>query len=251
MTGADNPQAEQREDAPRDASAVPAGVQPGSGVPVWDLPVRLFHWLLVALIVALWVTATRGWMSAHYVCGMATLALLLFRIGWGVVGSSTARFVQFVRGPRAGVAYLRELALGGHPLHAGHNPAGGWMVLAFLLLILVQAVLGLFANNEFDFEGPLAGLVSGKLSDRLTRVHVFLFDAILACIWLHLCAIFFYRLVRRDDLVRPMLSGTKSDAQVPPGTALKFASPLRALLLLVAAAVAVALIAPEIRRLFA
>lgn len=190
-------------------------------------------------------------MTAHYVCGMATLALLLFRIGWGFLGSTTARFGHFVRGPKAGIGYLREVARGGHPLHAGHNPAGGWMVLAFLALILAQAVLGLFANNEFDFEGPFAGLVSGKRSDLLTRVHVFLFDAILACIWLHLCAIFFYRLVRRDDLIRPMFSGRKSAGQLPPTTDLRFASPLRALALLLAAAVLVALVAPEIRRLFA
>lgn len=232
-------------------AATLARVEPDTGVPIWDLPVRLFHWLLVTLIVALWVTATQGWMTVHYVCGMATLALLVFRIAWGVVGSTTARFRHFVRGPKAGIGYLRELARGGHPLHAGHNPAGGWMVLAFLLLILIQAVLGLFANNEFDFEGPFASLVSGKLSDLLTRVHVFLFDAILACIWLHLCAIFFYRLVRRDDLIRPMLTGKKATHQLPASTDLRFASRARALVVLLAAGVLVALIAPEVRRLFA
>jgi cytochrome b len=110
------------------------------------------------------------------------------------------------------------------------------MVMTFLLLILAQAALGLFANDEFDFKGPLAELISGKRSDLLTRVHVFLFDAILVCIWVHVCAISFYALVRRDNLVGPMLHGTKSPTRVPADLRLTFASTARALLVLVAVA---------------
>lgn len=216
---------------------------PAERIRVWDLPTRLFHWLLVVLVATLWVTAIRGWMTIHYVCGVAVLILLLFRIGWGIFGSTTARFSDFLAGPGRVRGYLRSLSRGEAPLHAGHNPAGGWMVMIFLLLILIQAGLGLFANNEFDFRGPFADWISGKRSDALTRVHVFLFDAILVCIWIHLCAIAFYALVKRDNLIIPMWRGTKHATQVPAGLRLNFASGLRAFAALIAiAAVVVSII---------
>lgn len=210
--------------------AVPARIR------VWDLPTRLFHWTLVALIATLWVSAIQGWMTVHYVCGVAALVLVSFRIAWGFLGSTTARFADFAASPGRVFAYLRALRRGDDTRHAGHNPAGGWMVLTFLLLILAQAALGLFANNEFDFKGPLAEFISGKRSNLLTRVHVFLFDAILICIWVHVCAISFYALVRRDNLIGPMVHGTKAPARVPSDLQLKFASTARALLVLAAIA---------------
>jgi cytochrome b len=224
-------------------SEVPATQAPPAPEPValaririWDLPTRLFHWTLVALIATSWVSAIRGWMTVHYVCGVAALVLVSFRIAWGFLGSTTARFADFAASPGRVFAYLRALRRGEDSRHAGHNPAGGWMVLTFLLLILAQAALGLFANDEFDFKGPLAELISGKRSDLLTRVHVFLFDAILVSTWLHLCAISFYALVKRDNLIGPMVHGTKLPARVPAGLRLKFASTARALLVLAAVA---------------
>ena len=207
-----------------------------AGVRVWDLPTRVFHWALVALVVALWISAISGWMTVHYVCGVAALVLVSFRIIWGFLGSTTARFTHFAASPRRVVAYLREVRDGVEVRHAGHNPAGGWMVMTFLLLVLAQAGLGLFANDEFDFKGPLAELVSGKRSDLLTRVHVFLFDAILVCIWVHVCAISFYALVKRDNLIGPMLHGSKSPERVPADSRLTFVSTARALLVLVVVA---------------
>jgi cytochrome b len=192
-------------------------------VRIWDLPTRLFHWILVALIVTLWVSATRGWMTVHYVAGVAALVLVLFRIAWGFIGSTTARFADFAASPRRVIAYLRELRRD-EGRHAGHNPAGGWMVMAFLLLILAQALLGLFANDELDFKGPLAEWISGKRSDLVTRVHVFLFDAILVCIWIHVCAISFYALVKRDNLVGPMWHGAKPADRLPASLNLRFVS---------------------------
>lgn len=217
---------------------------------VWDVPTRLFHWILVALIVTLWISAIRGWMTVHYVCGVAALVLVLFRIAWGFIGSTTARFADFAARPRSVIAYLRAVRRGEDSRHTGHNPAGGWMVMAFLLLILAQAALGLFANDEFDFKGPLAELVSGKRSDLLTRVHVFLFDAILICIWVHVCAISFYALVKRDDLVGPMLHGFKAPGRVVPDSPLKFVSTRRALLLLAAIAGVVVLVVLNVQRSF-
>ena len=218
--------------------APPAPAEPVAlaRIRIWDLPTRLFHWTLVALVTTLWVSAIRGWMTVHYVCGVAALALVSFRIVWGFLGSTTARFADFAASPGRVFAYLRALRRGEDLRHAGHNPAGGWMVLAFLLLILAQAALGLFANDEFDFKGPLAEFISGKRSDLLTRVHIFLFDAILVCTWLHVCAIGFYALVKRDNLIGPMLHGTKPSARVPEGLQLKFASTVRALLVLAAVA---------------
>ncbi len=228
-------------DLPPAVDLPPTAIAP-ERIGVWDLPTRLFHWNLVALIVTLWVSAIQGWMTVHYVCGVAALVLVLFRIAWGFLGSTTARFSDFAASPGRVIAYLRALRRGGAPLHAGHNPAGGWMVMTFLLLILAQAALGLFANNEFDFKGPLAELISGKRSDLLTRIHVFLFDAILVCIWVHLCAISFYALVKRDDLVGPMLRGSKLSGRVPAGLRLKFASLRRAALVLGSIAVLVVLL---------
>ncbi len=226
-----------------DTQELPAVVAPPTDrIRIWDLPTRLFHWLLVLLIATLWVTAIRGWMTVHYVSGVATLILLLFRIAWGFFGSTTARFSDFLAGPARVRGYLRAIIRGEKPLHAGHNPAGGWMTMIFLLLILTQAGLGLFANNEFDFRGPFAEWISGKRSDALTRVHVFLFDAILACIWIHLCAISFYALVKRDNLIVAMWRGTKHAAQVPTDARLNFPSSLRALAVLAVIAVVVMLV---------
>lgn len=224
-----------------DAPTVPA--PPVTAMPekvrVWDLPTRLFHWVLVALIVTLWVSAARGWMTVHYVGGVAALVLVLFRVAWGFIGSSTARFSDFAASPGRVIAYLRTLRHGGEALHAGHNPAGGWMVMAFLLLILAQASLGLFANDEFDFKGPLAEWISGKRSDLVTRVHVFLFDAILVCIWIHVCAISFYALVKRDNLVGPMWHGAKPADRLPAGLRPAFVSPIKGGIVLAIIAVVV------------
>lgn len=232
------------------APSLPPATLTSPRMRIWDLPVRLFHWVLVALIVTLWISAARGWMTVHYVCGVTALVLVLFRIAWGFMGSTTARFSDFAATPGRVFAYLRALRSGDHPHHAGHNPAGGWMVLAFLLLILAQASLGLFANDEFDFKGPLAESISGKRSDLLTRIHVFLFDAILVCIWLHVCAISFYALVKRDNLIGAMWHGAKPLTRLPSGLDLKFVSPARAAVVLATIAAIVVAFVLILRRVF-
>ena len=233
-----------------EAPATPALPAPAAAerIRVWDLPTRLFHWILVALITTLWVSAIRGWMNVHYVCGVAVLVLVLFRIAWGFLGSTTARFSDFAASPGRVFAYLRALRRGDESPHAGHNPAGGWMVMAFLLLILTQAALGLFANDEFDFKGPLAEFISGKRSDLVTRVHVFLFDAILVCIWVHVCAISFYALVKRDNLIGPMVHGDKPVERVPSRLGLTFVSTVRAALVLGAIAAVVVFLVLNLQR---
>lgn len=177
---------------------------PGSGAPVWDLPVRLFHWSIVVLIGLSWWSAEKSLDRVHFWSGYGLLFLLLFRILWGFAGSSTARFAGFVRGPAAVAAYLRN----GQQRQAGHSPLGALSVIAMLLALLVQVASGLIQFDEDDFiEGPLAGLVSYDTAVRAHDVHEVNFNILLGLIALHLLAVAYYHFVRGRSLVRPMLTG--------------------------------------------
>ncbi len=181
---------------------------------VWDLPLRLFHWSLVLLVITSFVSAKIGGnaMQIHMLSGYAVLALLLFRLLWGFLGGTHARFASFVRGPLAVIAYLRGTKQADAEPHLGHNPAGAWSVILMLLVLLAQAATGLFANDDIATEGPLAKLVSKALSDRLTGVHHLNVKLLLALIGLHLSAIAFYFFYKRENLVKPMLTGFKDAA---------------------------------------
>lgn len=181
---------------------------------VWDWPVRVFHWTLVALLAASWATAEAGteYMQWHMRCGYAVLTVLLFRLLWGLVGSDSARFVRFVRGPRVVWRYARDW-FGPRSLHyLGHNPLGGWMVLALLALVAMQAGTGLFANDDIYNEGPLARLVSGDTSALLTAIHKINFNLLLVAVGVHVAAVLLY-LRRGENLLRPMLNGRKSPGE--------------------------------------
>ena len=181
------------------------GVQtPPNKARVWDLPTRLFHWSLVALVVAAFVSAKIGGnaMVWHGRCGLAILGLLVFRIVWGVVGSTYARFAQFVRGPAAIRAYLK-----GEWQGQGHNPLGALSVLALLGALALQAATGLFSNDDIAFEGYLYPLVGSELSGRITGVHHLLEKVLMLLVALHVGAIVFYARVRKHNLVKPMLTG--------------------------------------------
>ncbi len=189
-------------------------------VPVWDAPVRLFHWVLAALVVFSFVTGkiAGGWLEWHMRSGYAILALLLFRIAWGVVGSETARFSSFVRGPRAGLEYAKGLAARRRPKIAGHNPLGGWMVLFMLAILLLQAFAGLFVDDEIATQGPLAANVSNAFVARATTLHRYNEWVIVGAVALHLAAVGAYHWVMRVNLVGPMLHGHMPAAAVarPP-----------------------------------
>ncbi len=176
---------------------------------VWDLPTRLFHWCLVALLGASWLTGEMGEMEWHMRSGIAILTLVLFRLLWGVIGSTTARFTQFVTSPVTALGYARRLLAGKADHYFGHNPLGGWMVLVLLMLVLAQASTGLFSNDDIFTEGPLYHLVTKSTSDWLTGIHKTLFDALLACAALHIAAAFFYLVVKKDNLILPMITGRK------------------------------------------
>lgn len=179
--------------------------------PVWDLPIRLFHWLLAALIAFSWWTVHNHHTDWHIWSGCAILTLLIFRILWGFVGSSTARFSSFIRGPKAIAGYLR-----GDWYGIGHNPLGALSVLVLLAAVAVQVGFGLVAQDEDGiYLGPLAGLVSSDQSDKARELHSTWFNVILGLIALHIVAIVYYRL-RGRRLMKPMITGK---AVIDPGVA--------------------------------
>jgi len=178
-------------------------------LPIWDLPIRLFHWVLVGLIAFSWWSAEYHYDDVHIWLGIAVLTLLIFRILWGFFGSSTARFANFIRGPRAVFGYLR-----GEWRGIGHNPLGALSVVALLGLVSLQVGLGLIASDEDGLmQGPLVNLVSIGVSDTATELHEELFNVLLALIGLHIAAILYYRF-KGKMLVSPMITGK---GEVDPG----------------------------------
>lgn len=173
-------------------------------VKVWDLPLRLFHWLLLACVVTAVVTVQIGGelMPWHGRAGLTALGLVVFRLVWGLFGSRTARFASFIRGPLAIKAYLQGQWRG-----VGHNPLGALSVLALILVVGAQAGSGLFCNDDIAFQGPLADWVGKDRSDFLGGVHDLLSKFLFLLIGLHLVAIAFYARVKRQNLVRPMVTG--------------------------------------------
>ncbi len=173
-------------------------------VRVWDLPTRLVHWLIAALIPFSWWSATSDHLSWHRMSGYVILGLVAFRLIWGFAGSSTARFTGFVTCPRTVLAYVRG-RLGESRI--GHNPLGGWSVMALLTVLALQTCLGLFAVDEDALEaGPLSKFVSFDTGRAITHWHHQIFWVLVALIALHLSAILVYGL-RRKNLVGPMITG--------------------------------------------
>ncbi len=185
----------------------------GQRVRLWDLPVRVMHWSLVLLIPALWWTWRSGQMFVHVRLGYLVLAILVFRLYWGLVGSSTARFSGFVRGPKSIGAYLANLLSKRAEPTIGHNPVGGWSVVILLLLLVGVVGTGLFCEDTDGLNsGPLNYLVQGDLSSGMAHWHHLLFNGLLVFIGLHLLAIAFYVLVKRENLVGPMITGRRNMA---------------------------------------
>jgi cytochrome b len=187
---------------------------------VWDLPVRLFHWLLVLSVAGLFITEQLGgnYMEWHKKLGYFVLGLILFRIMWGVIGSQHARFASFLRGPATILKYLRDIKNPAAPRWLGHNPLGALSVVAFLVVIAVQAVTGLFADDEILMTGPYADAVSKEVSGLLTKIHKINSKVIIGLVVMHLLAIGYYVFIKRDNLVKPMITGEKSskDGQFQP-----------------------------------
>jgi cytochrome b len=182
---------------------------------VWDLPLRLTHWALVLAVAGCFATHYAGieWFAWHRRLGYVVLVLVAFRILWGFLGPRHARFASFVRGPRAILGYLS----GGTRETTGHSPLGALSVLAMLLLLAAQALTGLYANDEIMSMGPFYGWIDPGLSNRITTWHRLNSDGLLVLVGLHVVAVAWYVLVRRQGLLRAMLSGRKPADVVPAG----------------------------------
>jgi cytochrome b len=188
-------------------------------VRVWDLPTRLFHWALLVLVAGAWLT--RRYAEAlgdhnltwHRWNGYAILTLLVFRLFWGLVGSSTARFSSFLSGPAAAARYLADLLKGRERHYLGHNPLGTWMIVALFLALTGQTVLGLLSLDGDGFVGgPLSRLLSDETAQMFGRWHAQGFNIILLLAAIHIVANSGYALIKHDPLVRAMISGRKPAA---------------------------------------
>jgi cytochrome b len=211
---------------------------------VWDFPVRAVHWTQAALVAASVATGFTGGnaLRLHRLSGYAILVLVVFRVLWGFAGGRHARFSAFLRGPRAVATFVRDTVALRRPLHVGHNPLAGWMILALLAALFMQAGTGLFANDDIAFEGPLASAVTKDLSDTLTSVHRTHARVLLALVALHIGAALFHLAIERRNLIAAMVTGKR---QWPEG--LEAPDPGRprpwlAAALFLAACVAVALV---------
>lgn len=186
-------------------------------VRVWDAPTRLFHWLIVFFFAVSWWSAENHEMEWHFWSGSIMIGLILFRLIWGVIGGSTARFSSFVRSPGKVIGYLRADAGAGRA--AGHNPLGAYSVIAMLVLLVVQVGTGLVSSDTDGlYPGPLNHLVSYETSELTTEIHEISFNILLALIGLHILAILFYTVVRKHGLLRAMITGADAGIDASKGS---------------------------------
>lgn len=208
-------------------------------VKVWDVPTRVFHWSLVILIALAYVTRkVNPDLVWHMRIGYTILILITFRILWGFVGSSTSRFAAFAYAPWTAIQYGIDFVLRRPRQFLGHNPLGGMVVFLLLGLVAAQGLLGLFSYDDHTdlHGGPLASKIAEEAVAAATRWHVWLFDILLIVIALHVLASFAYAIWKREDLVRPMVTGRKRSASFEDQAEARIASPLLALLCLLLAA---------------
>jgi cytochrome b len=207
---------------------------------IWDLPIRAFHWLTVVLVFACYVTWRLNWMDWHAWAGETLLALLIFRLLWGLFGSDTARFARFVAPPTLAIAHLRHLLRREPDRSIGHNPAGGWMVLVMLALLIGQTLSGLYINNDIADEGPFTELVAAPVANAISAMHTIFWDLLLVAIGLHLLAILTYTVAKGHNLLHAMITGRKHLPKALPAPRIRRAW-LAALLLAISSGVTIAI----------
>lgn len=204
---------------------------------VWDAPIRLFHWLVAALVAAAYGTWRLNWMNWHGWIGEALLALLLFRFLWGFFGGETARFSRFLASPRTVGQYLSRWLRPGPDRQIGHNPAGGWVVALLLALLVAETLTGLYVANDIADEGPLTEIISARVANAISAAHAILWDILLVLIVIYVLAIVAYAVAKGQNLLIPMITGTKVLPTSVPAPQTKSLG-RAALLLAVSAAVA-------------
>lgn len=206
-------------------------------VPIWDLPTRLFHWSIVIGIFASYLANDLNQIRLHVLIGDVLLTLVLFRVLWGFWGSETALFGRFLVRPGVALRHLRHITRPEPDLQVGHNPAGGWMVLLLLVLLLALGLTGLYTYNDVARVGLMTKFVSWQIAATIPIVHGVLFKMLLYAIGLHVLFVAIYSKLKKQNLVRPMLTGEKHLPTSLPAP--RSASNARALLFLLGAAAAV------------
>jgi cytochrome b len=184
----------------------------GDSHPLWDLPTRLFHWLLVLCLLLSWWTGEEGQFERHEWLGYTVFVLVLFRVIWGFIGSRHSMFSDFVRGPVSVWAYIKGRDSGSR----GHNPLGGWSVLVLLSVLLVQAISGMFNSDDLMFDGPFYFAASVEFRDTMGVIHEQAFNVLLALVALHLTAVFYYQWIKKMPLLQAMIKG-KAEGRVGTG----------------------------------
>lgn len=211
-------------DVPDQRTAIlppPSLVPAPTRVRLWDLPTRIFHWSLVVAVTTAIVTAKVGgsWMALHGQAGLAIVGLVSFRLVWGFIGPTHARFISFAPTPGKLKTYLQGRWQG-----IGHNPLGALSVFALLALLAAQSVSGLFSNDDIDFAGPFASFIDEGLSGQITQWHHLMSDGLLILLGLHVAAIVFYLWFKKDNLVAPMVTGWK---RITPGRTVEPKPPVK------------------------
>jgi cytochrome b len=176
---------------------------------IWDLPLRVFHWAMVASVCWSWVSIELlEDMQQHFWAGYSVLTLLVFRLLWGIFGTYYSRFGRLWYTPKKIVGYIRSLRSESPQRYAGHNPLGGLAVILMLCILIAQTATGLFSSDDYFF-GPLAGLVDQTKIAQLTDLHHRNFELIKVIIGLHILAIIVYRWLKKETLTSAMLTGKK------------------------------------------
>lgn len=204
---------------------------------IWDLPLRIFHWVLVLTILGAWYTSDQDndLIDYHLIFGYVALGLITFRILWGFIGTTHSKFKYFVPTPNKLINYLTQKSP--QRDYPGHNPLGSLMVVFMITLILLQAISGLFMNDDIFTNGPYYGTINESIEEILVFFHRNSFNFILAAIVLHILAILFYKKIKKKSLVMPIITGEKSDQDVKQEDAIKHSK------LVLAAIVAIAVTA--------
>lgn len=177
---------------------------------IWDLPLRIFHWLIAILILGSWYSVEITYdMTNHMRIGYALLALVLFRMTWGVIGTNYSQFKNCIFSPKETFQYMKSFFHKESPKYAGHNPMGAIAIFTMLMLLITQVTTGLFASDEFYVFAPFSLWVSEETSFKLTGIHRQSFDVLLGVIALHIVVVFYYLIFKKQNLIKAMLTGRK------------------------------------------
>ena len=212
-------------------------------IKIWDMPTRVFHWSLVVLFATSWASAEFDYFTIHYYSGYGLLTLVLFRLVWGFAGSDTSKLLSYVKSPLAVLRYMGSLGERKPGNEIGHNPMGGYAVLALLGFLSAQIITGLFAQDiDFINSGPLSNMVSFELGNQASSLHHLLFDLLLIIVGIHLAAVFFHEGYKREGLIKAMITRWRSYGEDGPVTPPTLVPASRGLFVFVLAALAMVFI---------